>query len=56
MTTHIYANNSIEVTGEELDIYETEIRINNECIIVVENENLEHFKTEFRDLMDRYRI
>ncbi len=52
----IYTNNDVSITAEAQDPYESKINVNGQNLIWVSRSELEDFKRELSDILDRYRI
>lgn len=52
----IYENNDVEITSEKQDEFETKINVNGKNLIWISLSELENFKKELTELIDKYRI
>lgn len=53
---HIYSNNDVNITTERVDQYEHKVNVNGNNLIWISADDVDDFKKELTELLDRYRI
>lgn len=51
-----YQNNDVEITIQKIDNHESKVNINGENLMWISNSEIEAFKKELSEVLDKYRI